>query len=301
MVKSARPYLPYRSIPSVRPHHLSQELKRAPSLVHDIHELVLRPNAANDHLVFPTRQAVVRFIAELVEGHSEDASLFVSHIIMQLCLDWWWRDFKDLDVRAGISELFTKAKGEAVEGRFRSRVRRHVPCWDNGEVGAGAAVVSNASCEGYVQSCDLLDNARRRLFGLKEWQEGGGDVDEAGEVDVYFLVESRQVDLIGFGEIVDALNACIEEDAVKIGVGAGHAMHEFIQVLAVTDIVRNSTGSVTVLADELIHSILSAAHCNDFGTLANELLCHAEADAGGGSHHENALIGERHGDFWLER
>lgn len=174
-----------------------------------------------------------------------------------------------------MSELLTKAKGIAVEGRFRSRVRRHVPCWDNGEVGAGAAIVRNASWPGYIPSCNLLDNARRRLFRLKEGQEGGRDVDKAGEVDVDFLVESRQVDLVRFAEIVDALDSCIEEDAVKIRVGAGHTVHEFLQVLAVTDVVRDPTGFAAVLADELVNSVLSAADCNDFGTLADELLCHA--------------------------
>ena len=194
---------------------------------------------------------------------------------MQLCLDRWWRDFQDLEVRAGISELLAKAKGIAVEGRFRSRVRRHVPCRDNGEVGAGAAIVRNASREGYIQSCDLLDNARRIFFRLKEGQEGGGDVDKTCEVDVYFLMESHQVNLAGFAEIIDALDSCVEEDAVKIRVGAGHALHKFVQVLAVTDVVRDPTGFVAVLADELVNSGLSAAHCNDFGTLADKLLCHA--------------------------
>ena len=38
----------------MRPHHLRQELKRAPTLINDIEELLLRSNGPNDDLILPT-------------------------------------------------------------------------------------------------------------------------------------------------------------------------------------------------------------------------------------------------------
>ena len=198
---------------------------------------------------------------------------------MQLCLDWRWRNFEDLDARTGISELVPEAKGKAVEGSFGSRVRRHVPCWNNGEIGAGAAVVSDASWAGHMQCCYLQDNTRSGLFRLEEGEEGGGDVDEAGEVDAYLLVESGEVDLVGLGEVIYALDSGIKEDTIEVGVDGRHGMHEFVQVLVVGDVVRDPTSSITVLTDEFVDSILSTANGNDFGALVDELLCHAQANA----------------------
>ncbi len=47
-------------------------------------------------------------------------------------------NLQDLDVGAGVGELIAEAEGEAIEGRFRGGVGRHVPGWDDGEVGTGA-------------------------------------------------------------------------------------------------------------------------------------------------------------------
>ena len=126
---------------------------------------------------------------------------------------------------------------------------------------------------------NILDNARRSFFRLKKGEEAGGDVDKAGKVNVHFPVECRQVDSIRFAEIVDTLHSCIKEDAIKVRVGTGHGMHKFVQVFAVADIIRDPTAFIAVFVGKCVKSVLSAAHGNDFGTFADELLRHAEADA----------------------
>lgn len=125
----------------------------------------------------------------------------------------------------------------------------------------------------------LQNNACRGLFRLEEGEESGGDVDEAGKVDAHLLMESGEVDLIGLGKVVHALDSGIEVDAVQVRVSAGHGLHEFVQVLAIGDIVRDATSFIAVLADKFVGFVLSTTNGNDFGALADKLLCHAEADA----------------------
>ena len=56
---------------------------------------------------------------------------------------------------------------------------------------------------------DSLNDAGGLLLGLEKWEEGDGDVDEAGEVDVDLVVESGEIDSFGLGQIVDGLYAGI--------------------------------------------------------------------------------------------
>lgn len=130
-----------------------------------------------------------------------------------------------------------------------------------------------------MHRCYLQNNTCRGLFGLEEGEESGADVDEAGKVDAHLLVESGKIDLFGLGKVVYALDSGIEVDAVQFRVGAGDGMHEFLQALAVGDVVREAASFIAVLADKFVDFVVSAANGNDFAALADKLLCHAEADA----------------------
>lgn len=66
----------------MRPHHVCQEFKDAPTLIHDIHKFLLRPDAADDDLVFPSSQAFIRFVTELGERHTQRSSLFLPHVVV---------------------------------------------------------------------------------------------------------------------------------------------------------------------------------------------------------------------------
>lgn len=114
----------------------------------------------------------------------------------------------------------------------------------------------------------LLDDARRRLLGLKERQKSRGDIDKAGEVDVNLLMKCCQIDLTGFGEIVDSLNASVEEDAVKVGMLADHALDKTAQILGVADIVHQAISLAAMLAQEVVDPVLSTANRDDFETFA---------------------------------
>ncbi len=109
---------------------------------------------------------------------------------------------------------------------------------------------------------------------MEEGQEIGREVDEAGEVDVHLPMESCEIDLIGLGEIVHALGPCIEIDAVNVRVLASNGLHEFVQILAVADVVCEAVSFAAVLADKIVDPVLSTADGDDFGALANEFLGH---------------------------
>ena len=49
-----------------------------------------------------------------------------------------------------------------------------------------------------------------------------------------------------------------------------------------------------VFLDELIELLLAAAHHDDLGAFLHDAGRKSLANAGGGSHHENALVWERH-------
>lgn len=87
-------------------------------------------------------------------------------------------------------------------------------------------------------------------------------------------MESGEIDLIGLGEIVGALDACVEIDAVDVGVLAGNGVHEFLQVLAVVDVVCEAVGFAAVLVDKCVDPVLSTADGDDFETLVDEFLGH---------------------------
>ena len=116
---------------------------------------------------------------------------------------------------------------------------------------------------------------------MEEGQECIRDVHKAREVDADPLVESVQIHLVRLGEIIHSLDARVEEKAVKIGVLAGDILDELAQVLSVVDVVSDAIGfAAAVFLDEVIDAVLTAANSDDFGAFANELLGHAEADAG---------------------
>lgn len=125
---------------------------------------------------------------------------------------------------------------------------------------------------------DSLDDAGRGLLSLEERQESEGDVNKAGKIDVHFIIECREVDLVRLGEIVHSLNASIEENAVKIWVAAGDVLDKCFQVLAVTDIVCKTSCLVAVPANQGVDSVVSTADNHDFQTLADEFLGHYQAN-----------------------
>lgn len=108
-------------------------------------------------------------------------------------------------------------------------------------------------------------------------------------------MESVQIQLVRFSEIIHSLDAGVEEKAVEIGVLAGDILDEIAQVLSVVDVVSDAIGfAAAVFLDEVVDAVLAAANRDDFGAFANELLGHAEADAGGGADHEHGFVGEGH-------
>ena len=110
------------------------------------------------------------------------------------------------------------------------------------------------------------------MFRLEKGEERSGDVHEAGKVDGHLLVEGREVDLLRLGKVMYGLNASIEEDAVKVGIGARHLFHESVQALTVCDVIRDTASFTAMLLDELVDSVLSAADCYDIRTFVDELL-----------------------------
>ena len=141
----------------------------------------------------------------------------------------------------------------------------------------------------------LLDDAGLRVLRLEEGQERSRDVHKAREVDADLLVESLQIDLFRLGEVVDTLDARIEENAVEIGVPTGDILDELAQVLGVVDVVSDAIGfAAAVFLDKVVNTVLAAANSDDFGAFANELLGHTKTDAGGGADHEHGFVGEGH-------
>lgn len=108
-------------------------------------------------------------------------------------------------------------------------------------------------------------------------------------------MECREIDFVGLREVVHGLHSGIEENAVKIWVAAGDVLDKGARILAVTDVVCKATSFIAMLANKSVDSILSTANSDDFGAMADELLGHSQADAGGGTNHQNTLVGERHG------
>lgn len=60
------------------------------------------------------------------------------------------------------------------------------------------------------------DEACWGLLGDEVRDECMSKCDEAREVDVNFLVKAFQFHRFGFGEVMVALQACIQEDAVQV-------------------------------------------------------------------------------------
>ena len=87
-------------------------------------------------------------------------------------------------------------------------------------------------------------------------------------------MESCEIDLFRLGEIVHALDPRIEIDAVNVRVLASNGLHEFVQILAVVDVVCEAVSFAAVLADKSLDPLLSTANSDDFGALADEFLGH---------------------------
>lgn len=87
-------------------------------------------------------------------------------------------------------------------------------------------------------------------------------------------MESGEIDLFGLGEIVCTLDSCVEIDAVNVGVLASNGVHEFLQILAVIDVVCETVRFAAVLVDERVDTVLSTANGNDFEALTDEFLGH---------------------------
>ena len=132
---------------------------------------------------------------------------------------------------------------------------------------------------------NLQDDTRRRLPGLQEGQKGRRHIDKTAEIDAHFPMEGREIDLIRLAEIIHALHARVEKDAVQIRILGHHVLHEGAQILGVVEIVHNAVGlaATAVPADEVVDAIPSPAHSDDVGAVAEELFGHAEANAGGGA------------------
>ena len=54
------------------------------------------------------------------------------------------------------------------------------------------------------------------LLRLEERQESEGDVNKAGRIDVHFIMESSEIDLVRLGKIVHSLSTSIKESIIKI-------------------------------------------------------------------------------------
>ena len=115
---------------------MRQRPERASPLVDNLMERLGRPNAPDNHLVLPRRQPFVSLVAELIERHTERSSPLLAHVVVQLRLHGWGRDFENLDARAGVGELLAEAQGKAVQSGFGGGVGGQAEGWDDGEVGA---------------------------------------------------------------------------------------------------------------------------------------------------------------------
>lgn len=71
--------------------------------------------------------------------------------------------------------------------------------------------------------------------------------------------------------------------------------HELVHVLPVGDVKSCGVSPVfSVFSDELIESVSSAAHCDDFGAFLDKAVGHCGTNAGSGTDHEDVFVLERH-------
>ena len=71
--------------------------------------------------------------------------------------------------------------------------------------------------------------------------------------------------------------------------------HKLVHVLPIGDVVFYGAGLIFPMpADEVIQSVLSAAHCDDFGAFLDKPVGHCGANAGCSTDHEDGFVLESH-------
>lgn len=139
-------------------HHLSKPLKSSPPLINNLVEGLRRSNAASDDLIFPSRQAFIRFLAIGIKRHAELAPGFLAHVHIvqfrcrqsadifeslrwELTLHRWRRQLNHLHARA--TQLLTQTEHEGIQRCFGGGVRRERSRRNNCEIGTRTASVSD--------------------------------------------------------------------------------------------------------------------------------------------------------------
>lgn len=78
-----------------------------------------------------------------------------------------------------------------------------------------------------VIGLDSLNQTSGLLLAQEEWQECMGERYEAGIIDLRFGIEFSQVNFLWVREVVAALDAGVEEDAVEVGIGVCDTVYFF--------------------------------------------------------------------------
>lgn len=110
------------------------------------------------------------------------------------------------------------------------------------------------------------------------------EIDLTREVDIDVLMEFVQIDRFGLGKVEGGTLSGIEEDAIDLRVPGGHVLDELWNTLGVSDVEWNSSGLFgAMLCNEGIEAILPPPNDYNLGAGRNELLCHSQANARGGT------------------
>lgn len=165
---------------------------------------------------------------------------------------------------------------------------------------------------------NILYQACLCLFVHEEGQEFDGQINETREIGSNLRVEGGQVNFLWLCKVDRTLDSGIQEDAVQLWasmcdakanvcqnlhtlgspselVGDDQLSYELVHALSIGNIELYSTGLFfTMAADEIIESVLSTAHCDDFGAFLDKAVSHCGTDARCGADHEDRLVLESH-------
>lgn len=137
--------------------------------------------------------------------------------------------------------------------------------------------------------------------------EGFAEVYGGRVVCDQLLVENREIDSIGLGEVKGALDARIDKDAVDVGVldedfrgefgnlellaspCALHASPYFVQFCHINDLAFNLVAAM--LANKLLQVLFSAAGYHDGYAVLNQSGCKSPANSRGSADNEDFIEG----------
>lgn len=201
-------------------HHLGEVLEGSATVVHNPVECVYWPNTANYNLIFALGQSLINLLRECVQGHSQLATRILAHVVVQFrysqgsALKYQHYGARVALLWTGGGEISTTLVFECRSCSRRQRVNTFRAAFDAEYAGSVAAdtmakfepvlihplaLAADCSRVGVLQD----ETSWVRVL-LKIRQKGMGERDEAGKVDLHFLVErvrsnlSRSVRSYGF-------------------------------------------------------------------------------------------------------